>query len=250
MQLDLSRNQLCGVNRYTTDSYDPANLGSVVTHVQGTYTAEGITAIANALRVNGALTVTNFLRSQLDAESAKMLAEVAKQKGISLCGFQRDQTTAEFYMEDLKPPDAILLASDLSQAVVTGALTMANLLKNELDVESATMLAEVAKQKGISLCGIRCDQTWANFSSKELMSPDVILLASDLSQVVVTGALTTVWTSAHASLSLLRLPVLSLECVCPRPRSSISQRTLLAGIMNMNTMAMQRLSLIQKESKP
>jgi len=30
--------------------------------------------------------VTNLLRNRLDAESAKMLAEVAKQKGISLCG--------------------------------------------------------------------------------------------------------------------------------------------------------------------
>jgi hypothetical protein len=37
--LDLSSNQLCGVNSW----------GS------GTYTADGITAIADALRVNGAL---------------------------------------------------------------------------------------------------------------------------------------------------------------------------------------------------
>ena len=52
-----------------------------------------------------------------------MIAEVAKQKGISLCGIQRDQTAADFSNQDLKPPDAILLASDLSQAVVTGSLT-------------------------------------------------------------------------------------------------------------------------------
>jgi hypothetical protein len=71
----------------------------------------------------GALTVTNLLGNQLDAESAKMLAEVAKQKGISLCGIQRDQTTADFHNKRIQPPDAILLASDLSQAVVTGALT-------------------------------------------------------------------------------------------------------------------------------
>jgi len=51
-----------------------------------------------------------------------MLVQVAKQKGISLCGIRRDQTTAHF-SDNLKPPDAILLASDLSQAVVTGALT-------------------------------------------------------------------------------------------------------------------------------
>jgi hypothetical protein len=52
----------------------------------GTYNAEGITAIADALRINGALTMANLLGNQLDAESAKMLAEVAKQKGISLGG--------------------------------------------------------------------------------------------------------------------------------------------------------------------
>ena len=61
-----------------------------------------------------------------------MLAEVAKQKGISLCGIQRDQTTADFSNQNLKPPDAILLASDLSQAVVTGGLTSIDLSKNEL----------------------------------------------------------------------------------------------------------------------
>ena len=83
----------------------------------------GIKELAAALGVNGGLTVANLLRNQLDAESAKMLAEVAKQKGISVCGIQRDQTTAYFRDERLQPPDAILLASDLSQAIVTGALT-------------------------------------------------------------------------------------------------------------------------------
>ena len=40
MQLNLSGNQLCGINY----------------HGQGTYTAEGITAIAEALKVTGSLT--------------------------------------------------------------------------------------------------------------------------------------------------------------------------------------------------
>ena len=240
--------------------------------------AEGAQQLAVALRVNSALTVTNLLGNRrLDAESAKMIAEVAKQKGISLCGIQRDQTTADFSNKNLKPPDAILLASDLSQAGVTGSLTsldlsrcnkmcgcgvtnsgigtytaegitaiadalrvngaltsldvrfnnitgdgavqlsaavlgnfkiemfneipikemranslteldlkdkrfglvggmvvaglipimggltVANLLGNQLDAESAMMLAEVAKQKGISLCGFQRDETTADF---------------------------------------------------------------------------------------
>jgi hypothetical protein len=88
--------------------------------------------IASLIGVNGALTVANLLCNELDAESAEMLAEVAKQKGISLCGIQRDQTTADFSNQDLKPRDAILLASDLSQAVVTGGLTSLDLSENQL----------------------------------------------------------------------------------------------------------------------
>ncbi|KOO29439.1 protein nlrc3 [Chrysochromulina tobinii] len=138
----------------------------------------------------GALTVVNLLGNRLDAESAKTLAEVAKQKGISLCGIRRDQTNADFFGNGLQPPDAILLASDLSQAVVTGSLKVTDLLHNQLDAESAKMLAEVAKQKGISLCGIQRSQTTADFSKQSLKPPDAMLLASDLSQAGVTGALT------------------------------------------------------------
>ena len=175
--IDLSENQLCGI---WTDDYGHGS----------SYIAEGITAIADALRVNGALTVANLLHTKIDAESAEELAEVAKEKGISLCGIRRDQTTADFFNQDLKPPDAILLASDLSQAGVTGALTVANLLGNALDAKSAKMLAEVAKEKGISLCGIQRDQTTTDFSNQNLTLPDAILLASDLSQADVTGGLT------------------------------------------------------------
>jgi len=341
--IDLSGNNwLCGI---WTDGFGDQ---------QGTYTAEGIIAIADALRVNGGLTVTSLLGNQLDAESAKMLAEVAKLKDISLCGIQRDQTTADFSSYGLLPPDAILLASELSQASVTGALTalnlssnclgdegvsavckaiqsnketklaslnfenngigpvganavaamvavtgglhglhrvsrhpllwslafvglgaalavpsvpqavwlcgpalmallggahidfrhrrqlgatltsidlsgnqlcgiwtdddgdqhgtytaegitaiadalrvngaltVTNLLGNQLDAESAKMLAEVAKQKGISLCGIQRDQTTADFRNQDLQPPDAILLGSDLSQAVVTGGLTSI----------------------------------------------------------
>jgi len=156
----------------------------------------GVKLIAEALRtsVTGGLMVIDLLYNKLDAEAAKMLAEVAKQKGVSLCGIRRDQTTVDFRNKGLKLPDTILLASDLSQAVVTGALTVIDLLRNHLDEESAHMLAEVAKQKGISLCGIRRDQTTACFMPPNryqcLTPPAVILLASDLSQAVVTGALT------------------------------------------------------------
>jgi hypothetical protein len=71
-----------------------------------------------------------------------MLAEVAKQKGISLCGIQRDQTTANFSNQNLKLPDAILLASDLSQAVVTGGLMALDLSSTSLKDEGVSAVCE------------------------------------------------------------------------------------------------------------
>jgi len=102
--------------------------------------------VAGLIPVMGALTLTNLLGNQLDAKSAKMLAEVAKQKGISLCGIRRDQTTAVFFGKGLQPPDAILLASDLSQAVVTGGLTKLSLAENKLEEEGTKAICEALEQ--------------------------------------------------------------------------------------------------------
>jgi hypothetical protein len=162
--LDLSGNALCGVS-----------------YGGGTYAAEGITAIADALRVNGALTVANLLGNQLDVESAKMLAEVAKQKGISLCGIQHDQTTADFSKQSLELPDAILLASDLSQAVVTGALTALNLSFNSLRDEGVNAVCEAIKSnKEIKLASL-------NFEDNGIGPVGAKSVAA---MVAVTGALT------------------------------------------------------------
>jgi hypothetical protein len=63
LQLDLSRNQLCGVNKYG----------------QGTFTAEGITAIADALRVNGALTKLSLAQNKLEEAGTKAICEALEQ---------------------------------------------------------------------------------------------------------------------------------------------------------------------------
>ena len=86
-------------------------------------TATGAASVAAYLAISAELTVVNVLNNELNVESASMLAEVAKQKGISLCGIKPDQTTADFSVQGLKPADAILLASDLSQAGVSAELT-------------------------------------------------------------------------------------------------------------------------------
>ena len=163
--IDLSGNQLCGLDDYA----------------QGAYTAEGIIVIADALRVNGALMKLSLASNYLKEEGTKAICEALKQ----------NKTLKEL---DLSGHDNIGRAAGAKHVAdmlgVNGALTVTNLLQTNLDVESAKMLAEVAKQKGISLCGIQRDQTTADFRNKSLKLPDVILLASDLSQAVVTGALT------------------------------------------------------------
>ena len=92
----------------------------------------GAKAVAAMAAVVASVTVINVLRNNFDAESAKMLTELAKQKGLSLCGIQRNQTIANFCMQGLEPADAILLASDLSQADVTPNLTSIDLSRNSI----------------------------------------------------------------------------------------------------------------------
>jgi hypothetical protein len=69
-QLDLSDNQLCGLDRYWN----------------GTYTAEGITAFADALCVNGALTKCDLRYNNIGGigEASIRSAEQGKKAGFVL----------------------------------------------------------------------------------------------------------------------------------------------------------------------
>ena len=67
MQLDLTGNELCGINH----------------RGEGTYTAEGITAIAEALKVTGSLTKLDLEYNQLD-ESAKAALRAAARPALKL----------------------------------------------------------------------------------------------------------------------------------------------------------------------
>ena len=91
--------------------------------------------VAGLVPVMPSLTVANVLYTSLDVDSAKMLAEVAKQKGISLCGIKPDATKADLssrglhWSRRLGPVDAILIASDLA---VRASLTAVDLSFNNL----------------------------------------------------------------------------------------------------------------------
>ena len=81
--MDLSGNQLCGV--YVDDNF----------RRQGTYTAEGITAIANALKVTASLTECKLRKNRLRVEGWT-------------------QTEVELSLKGLGPQDAKLLAPEIS----------------------------------------------------------------------------------------------------------------------------------------
>eukprot|EP00966_Prymnesium_polylepis_P205692 4766352-Prymnesium_polylepis.1 len=104
-----------------------------------------------------------------------MLANLAKEKKISLCGITPDQTVTNLRPKDkyrgpfMKPADAILLTADLA---VRGFLTECTLLQNELDVETAIMLAKISKEKQISLCGITPNQASVDFTMQRLQPAD------------------------------------------------------------------------------
>ena len=75
---------------------------------------EGAKAIAPAIRDSRSMTECNVRGNELDVESAKVLAKVATEKRVMLFGIKHDQTEANFRYRDLKPPDAILIANDIS----------------------------------------------------------------------------------------------------------------------------------------
>lgn len=77
-----------------------------------------------------------------------------------------------------------------SHALKNSSLTAIEFLCNQLDVESANMLARVAKRKGVSLCAITPDTTSRDLCDLNLKAADAVLLASDLSQPCVSRSLT------------------------------------------------------------
>eukprot|EP00966_Prymnesium_polylepis_P258649 5974101-Prymnesium_polylepis.1 len=75
----------------------------------------GINVIADSMRVSQcSLTQCNVRGNKLNVESAKLLAKVATEKRVMLFGITHDQTGASFRGEGLTPPDAVLIANDIS----------------------------------------------------------------------------------------------------------------------------------------
>eukprot|EP00900_Chrysochromulina_parva_P013356 jgi/Chrpa1/22020/Chrysochromulina_OHIO_Genome00027621-RA len=94
--------------------------------------------------------------------------------------------TLNLSQNKLDAEDARALAPALMK---TTAVKNCSLLKNSLDVKSATMLAKIGTEKGIMLSGMTCDQTEAEFKNQGLQPADAILIGSDLKFMAVMTTL-------------------------------------------------------------
>ena len=114
---------------------------------------EGAQAMAELVSVTtSSVTVTDMRYNELDTESATMLANVAKEKGISLCGITPEQTEADFTPSKnsynrIGPADAILLTADL---VVRPSVTKILVSRNELGDEGATILCNALRESTVT----------------------------------------------------------------------------------------------------
>jgi Ran GTPase-activating protein (RanGAP) involved in mRNA processing and transport len=124
-QLDLAGTQLCGI---WTDR---------LCHQRGTYTAEGITAIADALRVNGALTALNLSSDCLKDEGVSAVCEaIQSNKETKLASLN-------FYYNDIGTVGANAVAA---MVAVTGGLTKISISKNKLGEEGTKAICEAIEQ--------------------------------------------------------------------------------------------------------
>ncbi len=144
-QLNLSGNLLCGIT---------------FTYGKGTYTAEGINAIADALRVNGALTSLDLRWNKLGAEGGTAIAEALKVNGaltsLNLDGFvlpikqlkgteRVDKLDLSGKYEKLGAASAIVIAKCIE---VNGALTSLNLACCGIGNEGAKAIADALRVNG------------------------------------------------------------------------------------------------------
>jgi hypothetical protein len=115
-QLDISNNLLCGIDKDGNAYDDPYG---------GTYIAEGITAIADALRVNGGLTSVKLRGNKLGEEGwGAIFAAICSNKDSKIMSMDVSD-------EDIGPAGVKLIAEVLRTSV-TGRLTSLGLSSNQL----------------------------------------------------------------------------------------------------------------------
>jgi hypothetical protein len=158
--LNLSDNQLCGLDR----------------HGRGTYSAEGITAIADALRANGALTSVDLRGNQLRDEGWGAIF-------AAICGNKDSKIMSmDAHYENIGLVGGKLIAEAL-RTTVTGSLTSLELRRNQLgDKGWGAIFA--------AICGNKDSKIMSLDAAAESIGPAGVKLIAEALRTSVTGGLT------------------------------------------------------------
>jgi Ran GTPase-activating protein (RanGAP) involved in mRNA processing and transport len=130
----------------------------------------------------------NLLQNRIGIDQANALAGILNEYPTlkSLCGNKGDETELDMSGKAMDTGDIIMLAAEI---VGNGAISSVNLLGNAIPVEQAQDLVKImqSKEKLITLCGLRKEETELDFSGRRLGAGDAVLIANDISDM---GALT------------------------------------------------------------
>ena len=191
--LNLYQNKLCGLD----------NDG------RGTYTADGITAIADALRVNGSLTSLDVSKNRLGAEGAAALAPALAANG-SLTSINLSENNLTNYGRDMTG------ITELAAALgVNGSLTELSIYGNQVGDEGVCAICEaIQSNKETKLTSL-------NFGRNGVGPVGANAVAA---MVAVTGSLTSVdvgWNRITGNVAqelatvVLSKPTLEIFCNIP-----------------------------------
>ena len=145
---------------------------------------EGAKAIAPAIRDSRSLTECSVRGNQLNVESAMALAKVATERRVMLFGITHDQIEADLQGKDLKAPDAVLIANDIS---VSHSLSSIDISKNMLGDEGKSAIAKAIARSALQsfkcdALNLRSDAASLDLSGKKLGAGDAELVAAAMTK--------------------------------------------------------------------
>jgi hypothetical protein len=139
--LDISGNQICGLNNIGKGTYDTTGLAALAKSIgnnlkelnisSNRLKAEGAKILAPALQDSGSLSSANLLGNSIGVEQAHALlkSKEAKRGLKTLCGFTMDETELDLSGKRLCAGCALLLASEIPDM---GSLASLNISNNEI----------------------------------------------------------------------------------------------------------------------
>jgi hypothetical protein len=123
----------------------------------------------------------NLLKNGIRTEQARVLANILKEHPTlkSLCGNSGEETELDMRGKKIGAEGAIMLAPEIAG---NGALSIANVMGNNIGKEMRSMLQEIMHSNPnlVSLCGIADYATEADLSGLDMDADDAIVLASEL----------------------------------------------------------------------